>query len=104
MFAYNTDNPFDAYQHYNNYVHQNLHSDRIKADVLLTCAMEDHFIPTTMIEKQEKALTNAKSIEKRYFTKEEHASAHCAVGNVPLAMEVFANWLDRKFGVKGKQI
>ncbi len=51
MFAYNEDNLFDAYQNYNNYVPKNLHSDRIKADVLLTCCLEDHFIPTSMIEK-----------------------------------------------------
>jgi len=100
MFAYNVDNPFDAYQNYLNYVPKNLHSDKIKADVLLTCCLEDHFIPTKMIEKQEKALTNARSIEKRYFTKEEHAAAHCAVGNVPLAINYFADWLDRKFTVK----
>ena len=104
MFAYNADNPFDAYQNYNNYVPENLHSEQIKADLLLACAMDDHYIPTTMIEKQEKALTNAKSIEKRYFTKEEHASAHCAVGNVPLAINDFADWLDRKFNVNGEEI
>lgn len=100
MFTYNADNPFDAYQNYNNYVPKNLHSDRVKADVLLTCSLEDHFIPTNMIEKQEKALTNAKSIEKRYFTKEEHAAAHCALGNAPLVINYFADWLDKKFNVK----
>ena len=100
-FAFNTNNPFDAYRYYLNFVPEKLASHRIRADVLLTCATEDHFVPTTMIEEQEKAMTNARSIEKRYFTKEEHASAHCAVGNVPMAINCFADWLDKKLKVKG---
>jgi alpha-beta hydrolase superfamily lysophospholipase len=95
MFCYNAENPFDAYRHFLNYIPENQFAQRIRADVLLTSATEDHFIPTIMIEKQEKDLTNAMSIEKRYFTKEEHASAHCAVGNVPMAINAIADWLDR---------
>nr|AAU83293.2 hypothetical protein GZ27E6_14 [uncultured archaeon GZfos27E6]QNO51414.1 hypothetical protein PFCPEAIJ_00016 [Methanosarcinales archaeon ANME-1 ERB6]QNO53027.1 hypothetical protein GKHFHOKN_00003 [Methanosarcinales archaeon ANME-1 ERB6] len=58
----------------------------------MTKKMEDK----KMKNKQAEALTNARSIEKRVFTKEEHASSHCQVGNLTLAINYIIDWIDRK--------
>ncbi|GAG11749.1 unnamed protein product [marine sediment metagenome] len=46
--------------------------------------------------KQVKALTNAKSVTARVFTKEEHAQNHCQIGNVGLALDVMVKWIEKK--------
>ena len=58
----------------------------------MTNKMEDK----KMQNKQAEALTNARPIEKRVFTKEEHASSHCQVGNPTLTMNDIIDWIDRK--------
>lgn len=37
--------------------------------------------------------TAARSITTRVFTTEEHAQAHCQVGNLPLALRVISDWV-----------
>lgn len=75
---------------------ENLHSDMVKQDVLILTGSEDHFIPLKMHYKQVAALTNAKSITERIFTREDQGQNHCQVGNFGLALEVMSNWLNEK--------
>jgi len=43
---------------------------------------------------QVKALTNAKSVTARVFTKEENAQNHCQIGNLGLAMDAMLKWIE----------
>jgi len=52
---------------------ENIHSEKVKQDVLILSGRNDHFIPIRMHNRQVKALVNAKSVSDRIFTKEEHA-------------------------------
>ncbi len=76
---------------------EKLHSDRVTQDVLLLTGAEDHFGQFNMHLKlhrmQIEALTNARSVTDRIFTREEHAQNHCQVGNIGLALDVMAAWL-----------
>jgi hypothetical protein len=47
-------------------------------------------------DMQIKALTNAKSVTGRVFTKEEQAHNHCQIGNTGLALDVMLKWIDEK--------
>ncbi|GAG10018.1 unnamed protein product [marine sediment metagenome] len=49
-----------------------------------------------MHDKQVKALTNARSVTGRVFTKEDHAQNHCQVGNTGLMLDVMVKWLEEK--------
>jgi pimeloyl-ACP methyl ester carboxylesterase len=75
---------------------KNLHSELVQQDVLILTGREDHFIPFKMHAMQVKALTNAKSVTARVFTKEEHAQNHCQIGNIGLALDVMAKWIESK--------
>lgn len=74
----------------------NLHSELVKQDVLILTGKEDHFIPFKMHALQVKALTNAKSVTGRIFTRAEQAQNHCQVGNTDLALNVMVDWLESK--------
>lgn len=71
-------------------------SHLVKQDVLLMAGEEDHLVPLEMYYKQEDALKNARSVTGRIFTKEEHASNHCQVGNIKLALDVMIDWIEAK--------
>ena len=73
---------------------KNLHSDLIKQDVLILTGKEDHMVPFKMHKLQVEALTNAKSVTARVFTKEENAQYHCQVGNIGLALETMLKWIE----------
>lgn len=75
---------------------ENLHSDMVKQDVLILTGAEDHFVPLKMHYKQVEALTNARSITERIFTREDQGHNHCQVGNFGLALDVMAKWMDQK--------
>jgi len=75
---------------------ENLHSDMVKQDVLILTGRNDHFIPFRAHDMQIKALTNAKSVTGRVFTKEEQAHNHCQVGNTGLALDVMVKWIIEK--------
>jgi hypothetical protein len=49
-----------------------------------------------MCRKQLKALTNARSVASRVFTKKEHAQNHCQIGNIGLALDVMVKWIEEK--------
>lgn len=94
MFTYGADTPFDYLKIMKRYRCAKDISERVSQDVLLLAGTEDHIIPFRMYERQRKALTNARSVEGRVFTKEEHASNHCQVGNISLALDTIVNWIE----------
>ena len=55
---------------------------------------EDFAVPLPNFCKQIDALKNVRSLTARLFTKEEHASAHCQIGNIGLALDVITGWID----------
>ncbi len=75
---------------------KNLHSERIKQDVLILTGREDHLIPFKMHQMQVDALVHARSVTGRIFTKKEHAQNHCQVGNIGLALDTILEWLKQK--------
>lgn len=94
MYITKTETPVDAADVAWRLNAENLHSDLVKQDVLILTGREDHFIPFKMHDMQVKALTGARSVTARVFTREEHAQNHCQIGNIGLALDVMAEWLD----------
>jgi len=87
--------PMDAFEIWMQMNEKNLHSDLVRQDVLILTGRNDHFIPFRMHDMQVKALTNAKSVTARVFTKEEQAQNHCQIGNIGLALDVMVKWLEK---------
>jgi pimeloyl-ACP methyl ester carboxylesterase len=87
--------PLDALEIYLLMNEKNIHSELFKQDVLILAGREDHFIPFKMHDMQIEALSNARSVTSRVFTKEEHAQNHCQIGNIGLAVDVMAEWIAR---------
>jgi len=75
---------------------RNLLSWLVEQDVLILTGSEDHFIPLKMHDMQVNALTHARSVTGRIFTRQEQAQNHCQVGNTGLALRVMTDWLDEK--------
>ncbi|HEU4428648.1 MAG TPA: alpha/beta fold hydrolase, partial [Myxococcota bacterium] len=69
-------------------------SNRITQDVLLLAGAEDHIVPVHQLLRQAAALTSARSVTTRLFTRREHAHNHCQIGNAGLALRVMTDWLD----------
>lgn len=67
-------------------------SPLIKQDVLLLAGEDDMY--TIYFEKQRKALTSAKTVTGRIFTRAETASQHCQVGNIKLLLDYILNWIE----------
>jgi len=96
MYTYGADTPFDYLKIMRRYKCSKNISDKVSQDVLLLAGTEDHIIPIRMYDRQFKALVNTRSIEGRVFTKEEHASNHCQVGNIGLALNFIIHWINTK--------
>jgi pimeloyl-ACP methyl ester carboxylesterase len=90
--------PLDALEIYLLMNDRNIHSEDVRQDVLLLSGSEDHFIPLKMHALQIKALTNAKSVTGRIFTKKDHAENHCQIGNMGLALDFMVKWINDKSG------
>lgn len=88
--------PMDALQIYVLMNEHNIHSELVKQDVLILTSRDDHFIPFKMHDMQIRALTNARSVTGRVFTREEHAQNHCQNGNIGLALDVMTKWIEEK--------
>ena len=93
MYITKKDTPLDASKMILELSEENLHSDLVKQDILILTGEEDHFIPIKMHHKQVKALTNAKSITERIFTRDDQGHNHCQIGNFGLALDVMAKWI-----------
>ncbi len=96
MFITGTETPYDYVIYMWQLSAENLHSSRIKQDVLLLHGEKDHFTPLKLYYKQKQALINAKSVTGRIFTKKEQAQNHCQVGNTKLALDYILHWIEKK--------
>jgi pimeloyl-ACP methyl ester carboxylesterase len=67
-------------------------SPLIKQDVLVLAGEDDLY--TVYFQEQIDALTSAASVSGRIFTREEHASHHCQIGNLKLAFDYVLGWMD----------
>jgi len=95
MYAYGADTMFDYMKTLKKYNTKQV-SSNVTQDVLLLAGEEDHIIPLRMYDRQLYAVKNAESVEGRIFTKEEHASNHCQVGNIDLALDYIIDWIKKK--------
>ncbi len=96
MFITGARRPIEAMDFFMQLNAQNLLSWLVQQDVLILTGSEDHFVPLKMHEMQVRALTHARSVTGRVFTREEQAQNHCQVGNTALALKVVCDWLDEK--------
>lgn len=100
MYISKKDKPMDALEIYLALNEDNIHSELVKQDVLILNGSEDHFVPVKMHRMQMDALTSAKSVTGKVFTRDEHAQNHCQMGNIGLALEVMVKWMDEKSQVR----
>ena len=96
MYISKTDTPMDAFDIARDMNAENLHSELVKQDVLILTGRNDHFIPYKMHRMQVRALTGARSVTARVFTKETEAHNHCQNGNFGLALDVMTEWIEQK--------
>lgn len=94
MYITGTNSPLEGFDSLLQLNEENLHSEAVNQDVLILTGRKDHMIPFKMHRLQVEALTNAKSVTERVFTKEEQAETHCQIGNIGLAMGEITDWLD----------
>lgn len=69
-------------------------SKRVSADVLLLAGAEDHYVPVSQLQRQAGALTGARSVTTRLFTRAEGAQNHCQFGNLNLCFETILAWVE----------
>lgn len=96
MYIANKSEPIEALDVMLSLNAENLHSAKIKQDVLILSGAEDHLVPIKMHSRQVEALIHARSVTERIFTRAEQGQNHCQVGNIGLALETILNWLDKK--------
>jgi pimeloyl-ACP methyl ester carboxylesterase len=87
--------PLDALEIYLQMNEQNIHCELVRQDVLILAGRKDHLIPFKMYDMQLRALTNARSVTGRVFTRSDDAQNHCQTGNIGLALDVMAEWIGR---------
>jgi len=71
-------------------------SHLVRQDVLLMAGSEDHYVPLNQLPQQLAALTGARSVSARLFTREEQAQNHCQIGNVGLSLRVMIDWISER--------
>ena len=94
-FITQKENPIDAVEWLLAMNQEHLHSQQVDQDVLLLGGEQDSFQPPKLLCKQQEALTNARSITTRIFTKKEHAGQHCQMGNLRLALDIMLEWINK---------
>lgn len=93
LYLVDSDDPMDAVDWFLGMNAVHLESQRVTQDVLLLCGEHDAFQPPVLTRAQATALTAARSVAVRTFTKAEHADQHCQMGNLGLACNVVTAWL-----------
>lgn len=93
LYLVDSDDPMAAVDWFLGMNAIHLASERVKQDVLLLSGEHDAFQPPALTRAQAKALTAARSLTVRTFTKAEHADQHCQMGNLDLACRVLTDWL-----------
>ena len=97
MYITKKETPVDAFEEvFLQMNNENLHSELVKQDVLILTGRNDHFIPFRAHKMQVDALTNAKSVTAKVFTKETQAHNHCQIGNIGLALDIMVKWIKEK--------
>ncbi|MFC1948343.1 hypothetical protein ACFLXY_10550 [Chloroflexota bacterium] len=96
MYLIKKNVPIEAFDVLMQFNEENLHSDLVKQDVLILTGREDHMVPFKMHDLQVKALTNARLVTSKIFTREDQAHNHCQMGNVRLALDVMSEWIEEK--------
>lgn len=93
FFVHGVDTAYDFMKKLKKYSTKDI-SHRVNQDVLIMMGKDDHIIPYQMYDKQRHAFINASSVKGRVFTREEHASSHCQVGNIGIAIEEITKWIE----------
>jgi pimeloyl-ACP methyl ester carboxylesterase len=93
LYVVDSDDPIDAVNWFLGMNAEHLGSWRVTQEVLLMSGAGDVFQPPSLTRAQTKALTAARSVVVRTFTKGEHADQHCQIGNLALACDVLTDWL-----------
>ena len=88
-----SDDPADVAEWFLGMNAEHLDSGRVTQDVLLMCGEHDAFQPPALTRAQSRALTSARSVTVRMFTRAEQADQHCQMGNLELACQVLTTWL-----------
>ena len=96
MYVVDTDEPMAAMDFALQLNEENLCSAQVTQDVLILASDQDHFIPFRLHQEQLRRLTAARSVSDRVFTERDHAQNHCQIGNIGLALEVMADWMQTK--------
>lgn len=96
MYITKIDIPMDAFEYAWQMNAATLHADAITQDVLVITCRDDHYIPFKQHAPLIKSLKNAKSVTDVVFTKKDHASHHCSIGNIKLSLDTMIDWLDKK--------
>ena len=93
LYMLDSDDPADAAEWFLVMNAEHLDSGRVIQDVLLMCGEHDAFQPPALTKAQAQALTAARSVTTRMFTRAEQADQHCQMGNLELACDVLTTWL-----------
>jgi pimeloyl-ACP methyl ester carboxylesterase len=93
LYLVDSQDPIDVVDWFLGMNAEHLGSAQVTQDVLLMCGEHDSFQPPSLARDQAEALTAARSITLRMFTKAEHADQHCQIGNIDLACHVLTTWL-----------
>lgn len=86
----NVHTPYEYFNHIKRYHTRDI-SKLITQDTLVLAGAAD--IYTIYYKDQLDALTNAKSVTGRLFTKEESADHHCQIGNLGLVLDTMEEWI-----------
>ena len=93
LYLVDGDDPMDAVDWFLGMNAAHLGSERVTQPVLLMFGEHDAFQPPVLARAQTKALTAARSVSVRAFTRADHADQHCQMGNLELACSVLTSWL-----------
>lgn len=93
LYMLDSDDPADVAEWFLAMNAGHLDSGRVHQDVLLMCGENDAFQPPALTKAQAQALTAARSVTTRIFTRAEQADQHCQMGNLELACDVLTSWL-----------
>jgi dienelactone hydrolase len=72
-------------------------AQRIKGDVLILAAAEDHFVPIGQAAQFEEALTSARSVTTKIYDRASGGAEHCQLGAQTLWHADFFAWMAEKF-------
>jgi pimeloyl-ACP methyl ester carboxylesterase len=93
LYMLDSQDPADVVDWFRGMNAAHLGSEKVHQDVLLMVGEHDAFQPSSLARAQARALTAARSVTTRLFTRAEHADQHCQLGNLELACHILTTWL-----------